>query len=56
MAHPHLNPVMMVEDVPYVLATPAMIARKPRARSVVANLDDHYDQIRSALDMIFLGF
>src|SRR5688572_10578529 len=57
VAHPRLNPVVRVEDESYVVVTQSMIALENRELSrPVANLDDRYDDIRAALDMIFLGF
>ena len=57
VAHPRLNPIFEVEGEEYVLATQSIIALETRELGrVVANLDSRYDAIRSALDMVFLGF
>jgi toxin CcdB len=57
VAHPRLNPVFRIAGSDYMLATQSIVALETReVGKVVANLDDHYDAIRSALDMIFLGF
>jgi toxin CcdB len=57
VAHPRLNPIVNVEDKPYVVVPQAMIALEARElHQPVASLDNRYDDIRAALDMIFLGF
>lgn len=55
--HARLNPVVHIEGVSYMLATQSLIALERRELGpAVANLTDRFDEIRSALDMIFLGF
>jgi len=57
VAHPRLNPPMLVDGQTYVMVTQFMIAiRRAELRKPIASLKDRYDAIRSALDMIFLGF
>jgi toxin CcdB len=57
VAHPRLNPIVMVEEESYVVVTQSMVALEYlELRQPVANLDERYDDIRAALDMIFLGF
>lgn len=57
VTHPRLNPIFEIDGLPYMLATQSLIAIENRELGkVVANLDDRFDDIRSTLDMIFLGF
>jgi toxin CcdB len=57
IAHRRLNPRMIVHDQSYVMVTQFLIAIQARElREPIADLDERYDDIRAALDMIFLGF
>ena len=57
VAHPRLNPTLMIDHVGYVMVTQfaAAVDRRTLPRPI-ANLTKDYDAIRAALDMIFLGF
>ncbi|MEO8757343.1 MAG: CcdB family protein [Devosia sp.] len=52
-----LHPTILIEGRPHVLATHLMAA-VPIAElgPIVGSLDDYYDRIVAAIDMIFLGF
>ena len=54
---PRLHPVLAVEGRSYVLATHLMAA-VPVAElgRPFGSLDDHYDRIVAAIDMVFNGF
>lgn len=55
--HKRLNPQVTVDDRPYVLVPQFIIALdRPELGVRIDNLDRHYDQIKAALDMLFLGF
>lgn len=55
--HKRLNPAVIVDGKTYVMVTQFMIALdRPELGMRVDNLDRYYDQIRAALDMLFLGF
>lgn len=57
VTHPRLNPVFEVGGESYVLIPQSIIALdRSEIGPTVASLDDRYDEIRAALDMIFLGF
>lgn len=52
-----LHPVFPIEGSRYFMATHLMVAVPERLLGrPIASLDDHYDRIVAALDMIFLGF
>lgn len=55
--HKRLNPEVIVDGTTYVMVPQFMIALdRPELGMRVDNLDRYYDQIRAALDMLFLGF
>jgi toxin CcdB len=55
--HRRLNPQVQIGGVPYVMVTQFIIAiDAPELRSKIDNLDRHYDEIKSAYDMLFNGF
>jgi toxin CcdB len=57
VAHPRLNPIFEIGGSRYMLVPQSLIALENRELGkTVASLDDRFDAIRSALDMIFLGF
>jgi toxin CcdB len=52
-----LNPVFTIEGQEFVMVTQYLSAVRVAALGPpVGSLDPHYDEIRRALDMIFLGF
>lgn len=52
-----LQPVLPFEGLSFVMATQLMAAVPVRNLGrPVGSLDDHYDEIKAAIDMIFLGF
>jgi toxin CcdB len=52
-----LHPVFNIEGHAYVMATHLMAGVPTRALGpVVSSLDDHYDEIVAAVDMVFVGF
>jgi toxin CcdB len=52
-----LNPTLEIDGKPYRMMTQYMTAtRANQLGRAVANLDDHYDQITSAVSMILNGF
>ncbi len=57
VAHKRLNPHMHIDERPYVMVAQFMIAvGRQNLGKPVDNLTRHYDAIRAAIDMIFLGF
>jgi toxin CcdB len=57
IAHRRLNPRVIVGDQTFVMVTQFLVAIHARElRDPIADLDSRYDDIRAALDMIFLGF
>lgn len=55
--HKRLNPIFVVDDRPYVMVTQFMIAvERSELQKPILNLTTRFDAIRSALDMIVLGF
>lgn len=57
MRHPRLNPSFEILEEVLVLVPQFMIAiDRKELRQRIDNLDRHYDEIKSAYDMIFLGF
>lgn len=52
-----LHPIFAIDGRPYVMATHLMSSVSiVELGQAVGSLDHHYDAIRAALDMIFLGF
>lgn len=52
-----LQPILPFDGRSYVLATHLMAAVPLRGIGrPIGSLDEHYDQIKAAIDMIFLGF
>ena len=57
VSHYRLNPIVFVDEEPYVLVTQHMAAiRSKLLGRRIGNLDRHYDEIKSAYDMLFNGF
>lgn len=57
IAHPRLNPTFEIGDDRYIMVTQfATAIRTSSLLRSIADLTQRYDAIRSALDMIFLGF
>lgn len=55
--HPRLNPTVSVLEEPYVVVIQhASAVRTSILGEPIDNLDQFYDQIKSAYDMVFNGF
>jgi toxin CcdB len=54
---PRLHPIIAIEGRSHVLATHLIAAVPiPELGSPIGSLDNHYDRIVAAIDMVFNGF